>query len=147
MGLVDDQKLIEALLSHNAHPTFRVGIGVGCSNGGVNDADGLRLESSVVRGGELLVIVVHQETMTGFVLPKLSHVLPRSCSTLHAQVPEKWPYGLCVRRTGSKGSAAKGLSVCSIPSRPVPLYRDSLHNTCRGGTPQTNTTGTFTSEH
>ena len=83
MGLVEDQKLVEALLSHSAHPTYSVGIGVGCSNGGGNDADGLRMESSVVRGGDLLVIVVHQETMTGFVLPKLPHGLPRSRSTLH----------------------------------------------------------------
>ena len=117
MGLVEDQKLIGALLSHGAHPTLSVGIGVGCSNGGANDADGLRLESSVVRGGDLLAIVVHQETMTGFVFPKLPHVLPQSCSTLHAQVPENWPYGLCVPSTGSKGSAAKGLNGCSTPSR------------------------------
>ncbi len=61
MPLPDDQQPVQALGTHCANPTFRVGVGVGCLHRRQHDVGALRAEHVVEAAAELRVAIARQE--------------------------------------------------------------------------------------
>src|SRR4051794_11105110 len=61
MVFVEDEQLVQTFFSHRSNPTLGIGIGVGCTDGCMNDLQLYGTENSIERGSELAISIMNEK--------------------------------------------------------------------------------------